>query len=317
MPLPSPSPTMAVVFLLLALHLCAVFTGLGAFAFAWLCEFLAGVRKQMFLKKLAQQMSALGIMFLAYILTATGGSMAVMYARYPEFIRTWLDAPLLAVVPGAAILWLTLFGLVYALSWRGSKSNPGLHRTIGLLAAMGLPLVLAASLAVKLVAFGGLELPQDGTTLVTALAIGLQSPFFASLFTGAVFQALTCAAGFGLVYLLIRRNRDDFGRDYYGFTVAHTALWAVLFALPTAAAQAWAFTLATTLAPTSPNLELMVWLDYTGFGALLLATVLWIMIRRSKNPLRMKPAILLAALALLVSMAAFAAFNAGTFFALT
>lgn len=316
MTLPQPTPAMAAVFPLLALHLCAVLTGLGAFAFAWLCEFLAGVGRQGFLKKLAQQMSALGVLFTFYILVATGGAMAVMAVQFPEFVQPWLDAPLLMAVPGAAIGWLLLTGLLYVSTWRGSKNRPGLHRSLGFLAALGLPLVLAGSLAVKFTTLAGGPLPTDASMLQTALAAGMLSPYFWPLLTVSFFQALTCAAGFGLAWLLVRRRRDDFGRDYYAFALPQAAQWAVVFAALAAAAQAWTWHAMPQAATEGPGAQLLIWLGYAGFGALLLAAALWLAVRLSKAPLRMKPAVWLAALALVAAMGIFTALNTAAFFPL-
>lgn len=315
MTLPEPAPATAAVFALLSVHLCAVLIGLGAFPLAWLGEFLAGAKKNVFYKKLAQQLSGLGVLFLCYTLFSVGGSVAFLHVRYPEYVRPWLDAPWLAVPALAGLGWLTVFGLAYAFTWRGSKKNPGLHKTLGLLAALGAPLVLGGSLALKLVAAGsGLDAPATPQMLATLLEAGLRSPFFGPLFTGSVLQALTCAAGFGLVYLLTRRNRDDFGRDYYNFAVSTAAKWAVGCAVLTAAAHAWTASFILVLAEGSPSLELAQWIGGASFGALICAVLLWATVWRSKAPLRRKPAILLAALLLLLAVGAFAALSAGAFF---
>ncbi|MBU1002893.1 MAG: hypothetical protein KKE73_10255 [Proteobacteria bacterium] len=313
MNIPQPTPELLGVFLILALHLCAVYTGLGAFPLAWLSETLSATSKKVFLKKLGQQLSALGILFLAYTLVSVGGSFAVMQATYPELIRPWLDQPLLIVPMLTALGWFVLFGLLYAFTWRAAKNQPGLHRALGLLATLGVPAVLGMSLCMKLALYT--ELPQIAPTMELGpmLSAGLGHPLFAPLVLSSLLLALCCGSGFGLVYLLTRRKRDDFGRDYYTFAARFAANIAALCTVSALASQAWiaALMLPTLLAEAGPSL--LGWLTAGGAGCALAASITWAMIARSENPLRHKPAILLAALLLFLTVAGFSAVNASVF----
>lgn len=313
MNIPQPTPELLGVFLILALHLCAVYTGLGAFPLAWLSETLSATSKKIFLKKLGQQLSALGILFLAYTLVSVGGSFAVMQGASPELIRPWLDKPLLIVPILAALGWFVIFGLLHAFTWRAARNQPGLHRVLGLLATLGVPAVLGMSLCMKLALYT--ELPEVAATreLGPLLAAGLGHPMFAPLVINSLLLALCCGSGFGLLYLLTRRKRDDFGRDYYTFAARLAANIAALCIAGTLASQAWiaALMLPTLLAETGPSL--LGWLTVGGAGCALTACITWAVIARSENPLRHKPAMLLAALLLFLTVAGFSAVNASIF----
>lgn len=308
MPLPEPTPALAAVFLVLALHLCAVYTGLGAFALAWWCEALGAARRLGFLRKLARQLSALGVLFLCYTVVAATGGLAVLWTRFPEALWPWTQLPELALPAALALAWATLFGLAYGLSWGMAREHPKAHRVLGLLAALGGPLVLAASLAMKLAPL----LPfiiAAGPHIV--MLRGMFVPAFGPLLAAAGTLMLTCAAGFGLAYLLTRRNREDFGRDYYGYVLGRLAGWALLLGLGTAGAQAWVCSVVPGAWP--PGLEGPALLALCGFCALGLACVLWAVVWRAQAPLRMKPAVWLAALALLAATGAFSALHATLF----
>ncbi|BBD07219.1 hypothetical protein [Desulfovibrio ferrophilus] len=310
-----PQPTLGLlgVFVILALHLCAVYTGLGAFSLAWLSETVGAAKKKVFLKKLSQQMSALGILFLAYTLVSAGGSFAVMQAQYPELIRPWLDNPMIAAPMAAALAWLVLFGLLYAFTWRSAKKSPGLHRSLGLLTVLGVPAVLGVSLCMKLALYS--ELPENVQTmeLEPMLRAGLSHPMLAPLTVHSVLLALGCGAGFGLLFLLTRRNKDDFGRDYYNYAAQFTANTAILGTLGALASEAWVASqmLPSLMLETGPTL--LGLLAAGGGAAALLATISWAVVARSENPLRRKPAMLLAALLLLMAVAGFSAVNASIF----
>lgn len=308
MTLPEFTPALAAVFLVLALHLCAVYVGLGAFALAWWSEALGATRRMGFLKKLAGQLSALGVLFLCYTLVAVVGGVAVLWLRFPDALWPWTAVPELAAPPALALGCAALFALAYSLSWSSAREHPGRHRVLGLLAALGGPLVLAVSLAMKLAPLNPWYVAAGAHVV---LLRGIFVPAFWPLLAASTLLMLTCAAGFGLVYLLLRRNRDDFGRDYYAFVLGRLAGWALLLGLATTGTQAWACAQVPGAWPpgvTGPGL-----LAAAGLAALGLACALWAVVWRAGAPLRMKPAVWLAAVALVAATAAFAALQATLF----
>lgn len=317
MQMPPFEPGLIGVFALLALHLCAVYTGLGAFTLAVTGERLASSKGKVFLKKYAQQMSALGLMFVIYMLLSVGGSFGVMVAKFPELAAPWLEAPLLAAPALAAVGFFTVSALIYALSWKSAKAHPGLHLFFGQMAAVGVPVLLCASLAMKLALVPGLpEAPADAASLALVFKAGLGHPAFAPLAVSSVLLAFACAGGFGLVYLLTRRKRDDFGRDYYVFVARFTARWAALFTALAVVAQGW---LASAMRPEAlldagaPTFT--GWLMAGGAGCALAAVGCWLFTVASKTPMRTKPAMLLGALMLLAAVGALSAADATLFFA--
>ncbi|WP_461211231.1 hypothetical protein [Desulfocurvus sp. DL9XJH121] len=312
--IPQPDPGLLGVFVLLALHLCAVYTALGAFPLTVVCELFSRSGGKVFHKKLAQQFSALGVLFLVYMLFAVGGSMAFLYFQYPDLIHPWLDAPMAAAPLAGAVAWLTVLGLAYALGWGWAKSSPGGHVFLGLLAALGTPALLALSLAVKLIVLSGRADMLATGGLGALLAAGAAHPLFAPLALSCLLLTLACAGGFGLVFLILRRGRDDFGRDYYAFAARFTARWAALSMACALAAQAWVFALTPEMLYTGTELTFPGWLATTGNGCGLVAILAWVAVARSSRPLRSKPAMFLAALLLICAVGALSAVDTVLFF---
>lgn len=315
MPIQQFDPGLIGVFALLAVHLCAVYTGLGSFTLAVTGEQFAKAKGKVFLKKFAQQMSAQGLMFLIYMLVSAGGSFAVLHFKFPELIQPWLEAPLLAVPALVALGFFALFALAYALSWKAAKSAPARHMFLGQLAAMGVILLLGVSLAMKLALAPGLpEVPTTSADLALVLQSGLNHPMFPPLAVSSVLLAFACAGGFGLVYLLTRRNRDDFGRDYYAFVTRFTARWAALFTALAVGTQAWIAALMEPERLLDGQMPTFIgWLMAGGAGCALLAVICWVVTAASKTPMRTKPAMLLGALLLLAAVAGMSAANATIF----
>lgn len=313
MTIPQLTPELIGFFLVLGLHMCAVLTGLGAFPAAWTSEVLAGARKKIFLKKLAQQISMLGVMFLWYMIIAVGGSFAVFHYQYPELLKPWLANPLIGVPAVSALLWTLLFGMVYALTWKSSKKNAGRHKTLGFLAALGLPLILGLSLAVKLGPIWDLPAGVNPKALAQTLLAGAMHPFYPTMLAGTILLALACASGFGLVWLIIRRKRDDFGRDYYNFVIRHTAKWAAVTVLATLAVQTWQCYQMLPQVIKTPAFPMLSYIAGTGGIAAFIASLLWTVVNRSSTPLRFKPMIIIAAILLVTTVTAFSVINASVF----
>lgn len=117
------------------------------------------------------------------------------------------------LIGGGGLLVVALGGLVLTRLWRASP-RPG-----------GLAVLALLSLIAPGSAFG----------LVAQMSGALRSeplPLLAGLLV--LVLGLACGGGLGLVWLLVRRKADDFGRDYYAFAARRLALraavpaWALL-----------------------------------------------------------------------------------------
>lgn len=313
MTLPEFNPVLFGVFLLLAVHLAAVLTGLGAFPTAVFSEYVAGAKKKVFLKKFAQQVSQLGIMFVFYTVVAAFGSLAVFYFKFPELIQPWLDSPLLLAPTLGALAWTFVFSLIYAFSWKGSRKAPQLHKLWGVLASLGAIATLATSLSTKLMVLMGAPLPATGVELSTYLSRGMSSMLFTPLFLQPVLEGFALAGALGLIWMVIRRNRDDWGRDYYNFAAKYCAGWALVTTLLATATEGYVYwTIMPTVANT-PHEALLPFLAGGGAVCALIACLFWSFIMRSKTPMRNKFSMIMGLMLIWLALAGFSATSAMVF----
>lgn len=293
-------PTMPLLYIAILLVLaCNIFLALAALGTPLLATFteIVGLAKgSVFHRKLARQLSLGGLWVLLYSLIVAAAVGYAVYDRRPEFLAPWLANQPLWLPLAGALGALLLFGVLYAATWKALKDLKALHVVIGLLQSLG-SLVSMAALAelTRLVATTPVDIIKLLEPLELAAVPGRTFPALTGM--GAAL-ALTVGGAWGLVYLLLRRNRDDFGRDYYGFALRFTAVWAALFAVVQLGFHAWA---ATLLQPWADPARMPIWAGAAGFSAV--GTLLLGLAAASPTPLRHKPTIILAAVALVLSMA--------------
>lgn len=121
----------------------------------------------------------------------------------------------------------TLFSSIYYCFWRILKNMPVLHSTLGVISAVQNCIALVSILfTARLLSVPGAPKATDGILALPSLfPHALDSPLWsAACYTlpliFAMAGAITCC------WLVIRRKRDDFGRDYYSQMLAWCAAWA-------------------------------------------------------------------------------------------
>lgn len=261
----------------------------------------AVTRHTAFPDKLARQ-GALLATLAAFILAAA--SMAVILRTVqirpdlPEgpFRATLLAAP--ALLAGTGIC-----AALYLAGWKRIRGSV-LHRCAGLAAGVGgIGATVGGYSLARTVLLPGHPLPADATAaatlraLVGAPADSLLWPVLAQ----SVFVAAGAAGALCLAWLLTRRDRDDFGRDYYNYAFGVCARWALGGTLCAMPVTVYVLYRAATLA--SPNLTaLPPLLPLAGTLVLPLAACgLWGTVIRSATPLRHKVGIVSALVLLMLA----------------
>lgn len=281
---------------------------------------LARVRQRSSYDKCGRQLATLATL-LAWLLTLAGAG--VVWLRLSPLLRAAGNTDPVAVAPLSSLaslttlsqtlttsvqaqadilVWLilvcgTFFVTLYAVLWRTLRANPVLHQALGLLGALfcyaavyGVTSVVSADAAFELgeprvESLRGIFVPTGASPLWNGLAYLLP-------------LTLAMAGGLGALWLVLRRHRDDFGRDHYTQMLPWCATWA---------RNSWIVVWFFLVGLTGINLwhmsltgEHMALSELSNYGARLLLWfipgLLWTIVARSTTPLRHKFTLLLALL---------------------
>jgi hypothetical protein len=270
---------------LLALYSLLVLAAAGSTVVAPASEMLAKARKKVFLDKCGMQLADLGSLLGLCILLGSATGTGVLLYTTPLFRQAYAWPPALAGAAAAALAVLLL--LVYRFTWKPLKKRKGVHVPLGLLSLVASLAALMLVLAVKRqFLLQGMPAPDAAASVADSLrdllAISPTSAFWI-LLAQALLLLPTATGALGLVYLLLRRNRDDFGRDYYNFALPYSAKWALFPGLAQFGVMLW---LGYDLMPrlgeaVLSNANVTAWL--IGCALALLACLPWLVLARSRT----------------------------------
>lgn len=304
------------MMLLYSLLLLMVLAAAGAPFLALLGERLAIARRRVFLDKLGGQLAAMGgILALCTLpfslglwLMSWAGGWITLYLKQPDMPLPEFSLELAGetslFMAGVYALAL-LLAVLYWLTWKPMRKSKPLHSFLGVLAVLASVSAVLAVLAVRHAALVFEQVfiaEQTLPMLLQALAkVTLASPLPA-LALLCLALCVAGGAGVGLVYMLLRRSKEDFGRDYYGFAMKAASSWAIAAGSLALFSGGWlAFVLFPELATLQiahlgPTLQQPGILFYlVGLLCMVLACVSWSVLASSATPLRNKPSAVLGA----------------------
>lgn len=252
------------------------------------------VRKKAFLDKSAMQISQSALVNVLFILVAlTAGALMIISQTRPELLQApYPSEPLIFLSPVCAALLLLL---LYTASWRVLKKARFVHLLLGLIAAL---LFLCVLFAGGLIA-ANIQQPMLFTFLWNdpwAVLRVLFEDFLTFAPMWAALGFLFCSGiAFGMalaqLWLILRRNRADYGRDYYAFAMQYCARIALAFTLLAGALVGLVYWLLRRTTPPElsqphdPGILLMA------AGLPLCCCLLWLVIAKSPTPMRHKPGV--------------------------
>ncbi|WP_300163647.1 hypothetical protein [Solidesulfovibrio sp.] len=199
--------------------LCAAHLGLAlAVAGVPTITAVAGLAKvkrlKIFIDKFGQQAATFALLGGLWVFVALCAALAAVRFLAPAAAPYFAGVPLpLAALAGPVVAGAAAF-LCYRGLWQRLKAQKPLHGSIGFAATLLLWLAFFAGLAM-LRPFS-LKLPAP--TTLAALLPPAVSLFWRFLAEG-VALSLCLAGTYTGAWLVWRRDRDDFGRDYYNFTL--------------------------------------------------------------------------------------------------
>lgn len=255
----------------------------------------------------ARQLAGLVLALICFLLLCTGGlySAGLVHAAdpFPLF-------PGLCLIMGGLLAGGFLFWGICVRAWKNIRPHSFLLWLIGFCGWLCLvPIPLAGLLLARLdptqldpaqtdtMLFRNWEhIPQ----LVQPIIVGaIDEPLFILKAAGLLFLAGASGGGLALLWLVLRRKRDDFGRDYYTFAAKWCGKWAAAGSWVALGILAGAHWLAA--GGTFPVIR-MYSVETIGAGCLALAALLWTAISVSSLPMRYKPGMFLAAFCLLFTL---------------
>jgi hypothetical protein len=272
--------------------ICFLAAGYGGALLAALSQLRARSAGQVFLDKFGQQTTRMSLWSLAISALLGAGSLTLAWLRLglkPEAL-SGVD-PLYLAWPGGLLgLGVVLLGLSLVF-WSPLKKRSRVHVLLCLLAAVAL--VLFVPVLVNVLGHL-LRDSHQGTAGLETVWWAPVRPFrgeYAGLFLGQLLVlGPGCAGAWMLVYVLRRRDRDDFGRDYYRYAAPLAARWAMVFPLQVLFA-AWMVWQATDHWQVTLNQE-TGWVLGVFLVMTLLAALLWFRVLRSAHPMREKAAMI-------------------------
>ena len=262
------------------------FTGMGFMSAT--ARIFAVTRKRSSYEKCSRQLAFLGMMIGWGLLAGSRVWIFFQEKRFPPEITYLIE-----------MSWLLLslavmLSSIYFVLWRLLKNMPVLHMTVGLISAVQacLTLVMILLTARFLAAF----VHPEAATLTMEHIIPMS--WDAPCWTAACYSlplVFAMPAAFGSLWLVLRRNREDFGRDYYNTMIpwcaawarnAWTVLWLIL--LTSGSVQMWLQWQSGSFDQQSALLDcarILLWA---------IPALLWAMVCRSAIAMRHKITLLLA-----------------------
>lgn len=269
---------------------------LGAPITAACLEYAGRSRRKIFLDKLAAQVASMGALFSICVLIAGAAVTAWTFSAHPGLLPD-------STVPFAAIGWggfaiTAALSAAYAWSWKAMKQAKGAHMALGVLAGLAgldcVPLIIGLKRAVLFSpeVFSEFSSVIDG--FISLYAMPTASAFWPLAALGML-VSMSAAGALALIWLLLRRKVEDYGRDYYAYAHGIAGKWAAIVMLPAIAALGWlAAAWPGGIGPVSLGNPAAVGLCGAA-AAYLLGAACWGHIGWSKAPLRQKPVAIIGA----------------------
>lgn len=269
--------------------------------FAVAAEFLFIRTKRTFYARTARQAAQMTLTAGVVATIVSGGAAAWTAKGEPALLAAPYTVPL--VLTGVLILTsLVLLALSIRIQSGKSRTN-GTHVFLS----------LAAGACAALSFFCGTGVvrrllhspPEWDVTLPLSEQVTLffsipPESFFWPLLLESLPLGAAFAAAFACLWLLLMRDRQDYGRDYYAFALPYCAKGAYSFTLLAVLAGAFVFYESRELMLPELSHDPSLPLDIASAALPLLGCAFWLFISRSAHPMRHKISVVLACLFLLL-----------------
>lgn len=193
-----------------------------------LSQGIAKSQKKSFYDKFGKQLTRMCLIFGGTVLAI----LTLGVARYLSIDPIMLQGPyqLPLILTGGVTALASAVLIVYFKTWKAMRKQKSAHISLGLLSSA---LLFCAVICIAMLAniLQSIEhfLPAVGTPLeiLTALVAAANSKAFITYIGLGLITGFALCGTFGQMYLIARRDKDDFGRDYYKFAIPYAAKWAI------------------------------------------------------------------------------------------
>ena len=255
----------------------------GAPAISLVSELIGTFSGKPFPARVARQVSRLGVRGHALMWAATAAAGAMLLGQ-PFLKSEFVTANQLLLAVSAALPFFGSLALVaYDLGWKTAKERRLVHILLGCVSNVAVKCGYWGLVLLGLLFFRGVSLdspaflPPLGSALWPLAALWLP-------------MSLCLTAAAGLVYLLLRRNTDDWGRDYYRFAAPFLAKWHMALGLVTLAVTAWMYV--SLRGVFNLHLPQIFYAGAAAAACLALAMALALLVSLAENPMRLKGSML-------------------------
>ena len=262
---------------------------------AFICQHTAAQTKKPFFDKYAKQLATMATTLGGIFFTGIAAGCIHVAMQQPVIFEGPFRIPVLVTLVGVLSAFALLFA--YTITWRVLRTCRGLHKLIGVLTELSMLTVMFLVFGVLrglLIKGHPVSASDSAVEQLLSLYIIPGSGVFWPLFMQAFVYGYGAAGMLGCCYLLLRRNRDDFGRDYYKFALSLSSVWAMLgtlLALIPAGFMIWQYM--PFIGSFAPQ-NVAFWCVLAVVVLPVLACCCWVTVVRAENPLRAKPAIFAA-----------------------
>ncbi len=241
--------------------------------------------------KLAGQFAEMGLFLHVAAAVLLGAALAWLFSERPEiFQEHYSRLPLsMGILLGASLLVSACSAASRA---RSGRPGPA-HLLLSYLNALlffSVPLICGTIF--RYLVYPASNLPDYNVfSVVSELLINIpDAPEFWLAFGFTCLNSLCAAGMFGVAWLFLRRNKDDFGRDYYKYALHRASALALGGGLAGLALSALVFFYPQGIQAHPPALGQVPSPELIGLGYALMfiACALWTVIRLSQLPLRHK-----------------------------
>ncbi|WP_243363349.1 hypothetical protein [Fundidesulfovibrio terrae] len=241
-------------------------------------------RVKVFRDKYGQQTATFCLLAGIIATACLGAAAGFLPMVFPAAASFWLGWPL-PLAPLAALLVLcAVLAVAYRATWQILKENRPAHAAMGMAATVcgwGLGYLFLSFF--RHFAVSSADPAADPTLFLPPLdsASWLLLPSVLAL-------TLAMAGASAPLYLIYRREKDDFGRDYYNYALKMAGKWALGGSAGALASQGALFALLWPVVRDMPIRASFFWGEAVALTAFVMAGLLWSMVLKNQNPLRLK-----------------------------